>query len=68
MGIIMTEEKKGMLSVSIRSRSKIDVSKIAVELGGGGHFYAAGAVVELPYEKAVDKVIEVAKKYAEKID
>lgn len=29
-------------SVSLRSRSRVDVSRIAVELGGGGHRHAAG--------------------------
>lgn len=64
-GIIMVEDERKKLSVSIRSRNDFDVSKIALALGGGGHRYAAGAKVKgLAFEKAVKKVLEVAKRYA----
>ena len=32
--------------VSLRSKGQIDVSKIAGEFGGGGHFNAAGCTIE----------------------
>ena len=35
-----------LVKVSLRSNSYTDVSKIAEELGGGGHFYAAGFSME----------------------
>ncbi|OGM15514.1 hypothetical protein A2V56_01660 [Candidatus Woesebacteria bacterium RBG_19FT_COMBO_42_9] len=62
-GIGMTEKKKGWLSVSLRSRTGIDVSKIARALGvgGGGHVFAAGAKFKMPYEEAVEKVLLVAR-------
>jgi phosphoesterase RecJ-like protein len=62
-GIVMLEEKPGFLRASFRARSKFDVSKIALALGGGGHAGAAGATVELPFEKAVNKVIKTAEEF-----
>ena len=66
-GIIMEEKDNGMLSVSFRSRSDFDVSKIAGELGGGGHKAAAGARIEsMEFNDAVEKVLKAARKYANK--
>ena len=66
-GIVMVETSDKVLSVSFRSRSGFDVSKIAKEVGGGGHKPAAGARIEgLPFQEAVNKVLAVARKYAKK--
>lgn len=66
-GVIMVETKENYLSVSLRSRNDFDVSKIAEEIGGGGHKAAAGAKVEnFSFEVAVKKVLEAARKYARK--
>lgn len=62
-GMIMVEETRGILSISLRSRKDFDVSLIAEKLGGGGHKTAAGAkVYDLPFEKAVERVLSVARK------
>ncbi len=60
IGIVMIEEEKGMVKLSIRTRdsNKYDVSKLAVSLGGGGHMAAAGARLNMNIEKAIDKVVE----------
>ncbi|MEK7498225.1 MAG: bifunctional oligoribonuclease/PAP phosphatase NrnA [Patescibacteria group bacterium] len=64
-GMIIIETRKGVTSVSLRERNGFDVSKIAAELGGGGHKSAAAAEVRgLPFDEAVEKVLEVARKYA----
>lgn len=66
-GMIMIEQQKNKLSVSLRSRTGFDTSKISVPLGGGGHVYASGAKVEgLSFEKAVEKVLQTARKFAKK--
>ncbi|MCX6704623.1 MAG: bifunctional oligoribonuclease/PAP phosphatase NrnA [Candidatus Woesebacteria bacterium] len=66
-GIVMVETNDQVLSVSFRSRSGFDVSKIAEEVGGGGHKAAAGARIEgLPFDQAVNKVLSAARNYAEK--
>ena len=65
-GFIAVEENKNMLDISFRSRTGIvDTSKIAVEMGGGGHIWAAGGRIEgLPFDKAVDKALQIIKKYS----
>lgn len=65
-GVIMVESDKDVLSVSFRSRSNFDVSKIAEEVGGGGHIRAGGARVEGKFEEAVEKVLNACRKYAKK--
>src|SRR5258708_1037434 len=64
-GFIAVEEKPGLLDVSLRSRTGFDTSKIALEMGGGGHIWASGLRVEgLLFDKAVEKVLETVRKYA----
>lgn len=65
---MVEKEKDKKLHISFRARiTGFDVSGMAKELGGGGHKDAAGGSVEgLPFEKAVKKVLQVARKYAEK--
>lgn len=64
-GIVMVETNDKVLSVSLRSRTNFDVSRIAEELGGGGHKAAAGARIEgMNFEEAREKVLSVARKYA----
>lgn len=63
--IIMTEEQENSLAISLRSRTGFDVTQIAVALGGGGHRGAAGAKIQgMEYEKAVEKVLNTARKFA----
>lgn len=67
-GFIAVEKEPGKLSISFRSRTGFDTSKIAVELGGGGHVFASGASVNgLTFDQAVQKVLDACKKYAAKI-
>ena len=63
-GIIIIEQEKGILSGSLRSRTDIDVSKIAIVLGGGGHKGAAGfkfPLNNLSFDDGVNKVQEAIK-------
>jgi phosphoesterase RecJ-like protein len=63
--IFMFEEKKGRLEISLRGRGSFDISGLAERLGGGGHKAAAGATIEgLDFEKAVEKVLQVAREFA----
>lgn len=49
----------GVSRISLRSKGKIDVSKIAGEFGGGGHFNAAGCTIDMiDVEKAKDIVLK----------
>ena len=66
-GMIMIEQKKDNLSVSFRSKKDFNVAEIAEALDGGGHVLAAGATIkDMKFEKAVDKVLSVVRKYVQK--
>lgn len=45
VSIIFVEQKEGNVKVSWRAQPGIDVSKIALRFGGGGHPAAAGAMI-----------------------
>lgn len=55
---LFREEDDGQIRVSIRSKGKITINKVAMELGGGGHEYAAGLALSAPMSKTVEAVIE----------
>jgi phosphoesterase RecJ-like protein len=42
VAVVVKEDDVGVLRVSLRSKGRVDVSSVAVLLGGGGHRYAAG--------------------------
>ncbi len=46
IAMIFVEQKKGKIKVSWRSQPSCDVSKIALQFGGGGHPRASGAEIE----------------------
>jgi bifunctional oligoribonuclease and PAP phosphatase NrnA len=54
---LLNGERQGKRKVSLRATDgSVDVSRIARELGGGGHPQAAGFTTALPYEELVDTV------------
>ncbi len=56
---IFREEDDGeMTRVSIKSKGKVVINRIAMELGGGGHDYAAGLALPVPFEQVVDTVTD----------
>lgn len=60
-GMVMAEEREGLLSISFRSRSDFDVSVLAEKLGGGGHKAASGAKIEgMEFDEAVKHVLLTA--------
>ena len=61
-GFIAFEKTPGRLSVSFRSKGKIDVAALAKQLGGGGHKNAAGLTIEGEFEDLIEKITTEAKK------
>lgn len=51
------EEDDQSVRVSMKSKGRIIVNRVAMELGGGGHEYAAGLAVNTPLDKTVQTVI-----------
>lgn len=62
VGISLSEKEENKIGISFRSKS-IDVSKIAQELGGGGHELASGALLECSIEEAKKQVLEAVGKH-----
>lgn len=53
---VCKELPDGSWAVSLRSKGRIDVGQISVDLGGGGHRFAAGFTAEGPLEVVVKQV------------
>ena len=63
--MIILEYEENKISVSLRSRTKFDVSEIASALGGGGHTVSSGARLEgLSFKEAVETILKVAREFA----
>ncbi len=52
------ELPEGRFRVSLRSKGKLDVARVAEELGGGGHECASGCSVDGPRAQAVQQILE----------
>jgi bifunctional oligoribonuclease and PAP phosphatase NrnA len=55
---VILETHNGHYKISIRSKGAFEVRAIAESFGGGGHMYAAGATVNLPYQKVHDIIVD----------
>ncbi|MCR5607451.1 MAG: bifunctional oligoribonuclease/PAP phosphatase NrnA [Lachnospiraceae bacterium] len=58
VAILMHEVKKGSFKISMRSNSDIDVSKICLKHGGGGHVKAAGCSMDGTSKEIIDTLIK----------
>lgn len=61
ISILFNQQNESSVKVSWRSRTDVNVAKIAAEFGGGGHPAAAGAEIELPLQLTQQKVLEITK-------
>ena len=57
VAVLVTEVEKKKCWISMRSKH-VDVSAIAMELGGGGHMQAAGCVIEEPLSITKAKILK----------
>lgn len=57
LAVVMKEKEPDICRVSMRSKG-LDVTKIAVRFGGGGHVRAAGCTISQPFETAKKALIE----------
>lgn len=56
---IIEKVEEGLWKVSLRSKGKVDVAKIAQSLGGGGHKYASGCKIKAKdYQEALDMLLK----------
>jgi len=59
---IREKEGENLYKVSLRSREYVNVSDVALMLGGGGHVKAAGCLVQGTIEEVKEKVLSEIKK------
>jgi phosphoesterase RecJ-like protein len=57
VGLLFMEQPRGGVKVSFRSRSAVDVARIAEGFGGGGHRLASGATLETSLDDARTRVL-----------
>ena len=57
VGLVFIEQPGGGTKISFRARSRVDVSKVAEQFGGGGHRLASGARTNLPVPETRDRVL-----------
>jgi len=60
VGILFKQHSHGNIKISFRSRSKIDVRRIATKFGGGGHHNAAACTIHGELSSVLKKVVRVA--------
>lgn len=59
---VLIKECDECVKVSLRSKSFLDVRKIAESFGGGGHIRAAGATLKIGVKEAEDVILKVIEK------
>ena len=52
------ELPEGRYRVSLRSKGKLDVARVAERFGGGGHECASGCSVDGPLNQAIQRILE----------
>lgn len=62
VALMFTELGSSKVKISLRSKGKVIINNVAMKLGGGGHSYAAGAVVYKSLEETIPWVLEEVKK------
>ncbi len=58
---IFKELPEGRVKVSLRSKGDVDVNRVAVRFGGGGHKNASGVLVRAPFDETVRRIVDGVK-------
>lgn len=58
IAFFIVEKPDGRGDLGLRSRAGVDISGVAIRLGGGGHKQASGAMLPPPFETAAQRVLE----------
>lgn len=53
---LLSEQEDGTVRVSLRSRGRVNVARVAAAFGGGGHPGAAGCILRGPMRSAIEAV------------
>lgn len=55
--VFLRELPEGRIRLSLRSKGRISVARLAEQLGGGGHENAAGTTLDGPIERATEEIL-----------
>ena len=61
VGLLLIEQARGGIKLSVRSRTGVDCSRLAGQFGGGGHKAAAGAMLPDPMSESLARVLDAAR-------
>jgi phosphoesterase RecJ-like protein len=61
VAVLFREAEEGKTKMSFRSKSHLDCSVLAEKFGGGGHFHAAGADINVGLDEAVQRVLPLVR-------
>jgi phosphoesterase RecJ-like protein len=67
VSVLFIEQKEGRIKVSWRAKEGIDISGLALSLGGGGHPAAAGADMQGVLDEVREKVLKATHELLEKL-
>jgi phosphoesterase RecJ-like protein len=59
---LLRELPDGRVRLSLRSKGRLDVARIAASFGGGGHRHAGGCTVEGPLAAAAERILETMRR------
>jgi phosphoesterase RecJ-like protein len=62
IAFLLVEQENGKIDLNLRARPGLDISAVALALGGGGHPQAAGAMLEGPLDAARTRVLNEIKR------
>ena len=66
VSVMIFETAERNCRVNFRSKGKYKINDIAKSIGGGGHAFASGAMVDAKLEDTIDKVVSTTKALLEK--
>lgn len=67
LAYLASEMPDGSTKISLRSQFPYDISSFAKKLGGGGHTQAAGLILKLPLDEAVQKIVSELKMFLQDV-
>ncbi|MGA7523966.1 MAG: DHH family phosphoesterase [Acidobacteriaceae bacterium] len=60
--VLLRELPEGRTRLSLRSKGRLDVARIAASFGGGGHRHAGGCTLEGPLAAATERILETMRR------
>jgi bifunctional oligoribonuclease and PAP phosphatase NrnA len=60
--VLLRELPDRRVRLSLRSKGRLDVARIAASFGGGGHLHAGGCTLDGPLSGAMDRILETMRR------